>query len=145
MAHAVPCEKTTKRSPVTSEKNVWKPAEWYWLYEAFYFFLSFPHLFPLITCLCYHVLSQPEANALQSSSPVTRLFSPCGRSCWAVIWLSVRSTVTQRTWIRKRSAVVCVWPLSSAAGELIVQMLRARPGCAINQKDDSLPPYSRDL
>lgn len=40
---------------------------------------------------------------------------------------------------------VCVWPLSSAAGELIVQMQQARLSCAINQRDDSLPPYSRDL
>lgn len=107
-------------------------------------FSSFPPhsrvLPPLLITFCCSGRLKQRLNSL-----LTGFSAPCGHSCWAVICLSAGATLTCCTKIRKRWAGVCVWPLSSAAGELIVQMQRARLNCAINQRDDSLPPYSRDL
>lgn len=76
-------------------------------------------------CLCYNVSSKLEANAVRSSSLHARFFSPCGRSCWAVV--SARQSGPEWplcAWVRERSTVVYVWPLSSAAGVLILQVHR---------------------
>lgn len=78
-------------------------------------------------CVCYKVSSQLEANAALSSSLHARFSHPVALARRAVIpacQSGPERPVAHE--VRERSTVVYVWPLSSAAGGLLVQMHRTQ-------------------